>query len=126
MQVLTAPWFSGNFPLLDVCRISIAKDFSETPYGRYREDGTESGEVFREDLLLPALKRGRVELDIDGVDGLPSSFWEEALGGLIRRGLTLEQVKSKLTILCTDPELMTFERTGWRFLAEAASKESPK
>jgi hypothetical protein len=33
-------------------RINVGKDFSGHPIGRYREDGPESGEVFREDLLM--------------------------------------------------------------------------
>lgn len=106
----------------DVTRISVAKDFSETPFGRYKADGPESGEVFRETLLRPALQRGQVELNIDGVDGLPSSFWEEALGGMIRGGFPLGELEAKLTIVCKEPELQTFVRSGWRFAREAAEK----
>lgn len=123
MRALTEHSCNGSYPLPNPCSISIAKDFSETPYGRYREDGPESGEVFREEHLLPALKRGSVELDIDGLDGLPSSFWEEALGGLVRRGLKIDEIRNKLSIVCTDPELATFVRTGWRFIDDAASKD---
>lgn len=124
MQALTERWYNGSYPLPDPFLISIAKNFSATPYGRYREDGPESGEVFREEHLLPAIKQGQVELDIDGVDGLPSSFWEEALGGLVRRGLKIDEIEKRLSIVCSDPELATFVRTGWRFVREAASKDS--
>lgn len=108
--------------MTDSFLITIATDFSETPYGRYRVDGPESGEVFRDDFLIPALKRGAVELVIDGLDGLPSSFWEEALGGLIRKGFSLDYVKQNLEITCNDPELLTFVRSGWRFIKEASEK----
>ncbi len=124
MRTLMEPLYSGNSPLPDLTSIVIARDFSATPYGRYREDGIESGEVFREDILMPALKMGRVELDIDGLDGLPSSFWEEALGGMVRKGLSLDTIEKNLTILCTDPELTTFKRSGWRFIRDAAEKKT--
>lgn len=114
---------NGNSALPEgATKISVAKDFSETPFGRYRSDGPESGEVFRDDILKPALAHGPVELDIDGVDGLPSSFWEEVMGGLVRGGYTVDDLRKKLTVSCTDPELLTFARSGWRFAQEASDK----
>lgn len=69
--------------------ISIAKDFSETPGGRYRKDGSDSGEEFREDVLIPEfdqLSSGeKLTIDLDGGYGYPVSFLEEAFGGLARR-----------------------------------------
>lgn len=66
--------------------IKIATDFSRTPGGRYRSDGPASGEEFREDILIPALSHGdTVTIDLDGARGYPSSFLEEAFGGLVRR-----------------------------------------
>jgi hypothetical protein len=104
-------------------RIRVADDFSATPFGRYRADGPESGQVFREEHLLPALsKHERVVLDVDGVAGLPSSFWEEAIGGLIRAGLQADDVRSKLEIETTDSDLKVYVRLGWRYLDEAAQK----
>lgn len=105
-------------------RISVAKDFTATPFGRYRSDGEESGEVFREDFLRPALTAGNVELDIDGVDGLPSSFWEEVMGGIVRHGFSFADVERKLVILSTEPELQTYVRSGWRFAREAAELQT--
>jgi len=67
-----------------VTEINIARDFSKTPVGRYRADGPYSGEVFREDFLIPSLNRGDVIVVLDGTDGYPSSFLEEAFGGLLR------------------------------------------
>jgi len=103
--------------------INISREFSATPFGRYRSDGLESGEVFRETMLIPALRESSsVTLDIDGVAGLPSSFWEEAIGGLIRRDWAAEQVRQKLTIVTTDRELLVFVRLAWRYLDEADRK----
>ena len=73
-------------------RISIADDFSPYPGGRVRADGPKSGEAFRDEVLLPALKRAEqkgdsVTVSLDGVaTGLGPSFLEEAFGGLVRKG----------------------------------------
>ena len=69
--------------------INIAKEFSPVPIGRHRIDGDKSGEAFREDILYPKIrvameKQEILEIDFDGMYGLPSSFLEEAFGGLVR------------------------------------------
>jgi hypothetical protein len=106
-------------------RIKVASDFSSVPFGRYRDDGPHSGEVFREDVLIPALKANeRVVIDIDGVEGLPSSFWEEALGGLVRRGSKADEIREKLDIECRDSDLQVYVRLGWKYVDEAAREAS--
>lgn len=66
-------------------KVSIAKDFSETPGGRSERDGPHNGRRFREKFLEPAV-RDHIELviDLDGVAGLPGSFCDEAFGALVR------------------------------------------
>jgi hypothetical protein len=69
--------------------ISLANDFSPFPGGRFRSDGPFSGEVFRDDILLPKLREAidsgePLILVLDGVAGLPSSFLEEGFGGILR------------------------------------------
>lgn len=80
--------------------ISVSKDFTVTPGGRYKSDGPYTGEAFREDILYPALQKfDTVEVDLDGTLGYGSSFLEEAFGGLIRdRGMTLDELSRKLII----------------------------
>jgi hypothetical protein len=52
--------------------------------GRYRRQGTCSGEEFRDDSLVPLLRHGGVEVDLDGIKGPTPGFLDEALGaGLI-------------------------------------------
>lgn len=98
-------------------------DFSDTPFGRYRKDGPESGEVFRQDLLIPALEaHQKVLLNIDNVEGLPSSFWEEIMGGLIRKGYSLGSLRDRLTVETSQPELETYVRLGWRYAKEESDK----
>jgi hypothetical protein len=70
--------------------ISLANDFSQFPGGRFRSDGPFSGEVFRDDVLLPLLRKAlasnqTLTLVLDGVAGLPSSFLEEGFGGILRK-----------------------------------------
>lgn len=78
--------------------------FTDMPIGRYRSDGDSSGEVFRDDILLPALKKyQKVTLDLDGAFGFGSSFLDEAFAGIIRKkAYTLEELSQKLQIICND------------------------
>ena len=80
--------------------INFAKDFTRFPAGRYRKHGDCTGQVFREDHLVPALRGNeRVIVDFTDVFGVPSSFAEEAFGGLIREeGLCLNDIKNKLIL----------------------------
>lgn len=65
--------------------INIATDFSPEPYGRYPSDGKDNGTRFRDDWLVPGLKKfGAVTIVMDGAEGYGSSFLEEAFGGLVR------------------------------------------
>ena len=106
--------------MADIANISIAKDFSRFPAGRKRGDGPFTGEMFREDVLRPKLAGGaHVVLDIDGVEGLPSSFLEEVFGGLIRAGWTTTDLRNSIEFRLTDPDLAVYPPLAWRF-AEAA------
>jgi hypothetical protein len=73
-------------------KISIAKDFSQYPAGRTRRDGPNSAERFRDDILIPTLKKAiaagdHLIIELDGVYGYSSSFLEETFGGLVRRAV---------------------------------------
>lgn len=69
--------------------IIIARDFTDTPGGRYIIEGPFSGEQFREEILKEKYiecKNRKVNLliDLDGGYGYATSFLEEAFGGLAR------------------------------------------
>jgi hypothetical protein len=90
--------------------ISLATDFSPFPGGRFRTDGPFSGEVFRDDVLLPLLRdaiNGGQPLTVvlDGVAGLPSSFLEEGFGGILRKApeITAKHVLSTLRFEFKNP-----------------------
>jgi hypothetical protein len=70
--------------------LSVAKEFSETPGPRSREEGDWSGEQFLEDVLGPKFDQAAREgttlmIDLDGTEGYATSFLESAFGGLARR-----------------------------------------
>lgn len=78
-------------------RINVAKDFSKTPFGRYRTDGDFSAEKFRDELLVPLIQKNPgKDIEIDFTDvafGMGSSFLEEIFGGLVRLGYTADELK---------------------------------
>jgi hypothetical protein len=97
--------------------IKIAADFSATPLGRYYEDGPFPGQKFREDLLIPALRSNDcVLVDLDGVEGLGSSFLEEAFGGLVRKGFSEQEIKSRLKIKATGPKGLMYLDLIWQHI----------
>lgn len=85
--------------------IKIATDFSDTPGARVRSDGPFSGEEFREDMLMPLFEdgsdNGKILIDLDGAEGYPSSFLEEAFGGLARI-VGAEKVEERIEFQSTE------------------------
>jgi len=69
-------------------RIDIPRDFSRRPGPRFVSDGLHSGEEFRQKHLVPLFANSEDETEIlivlDGAIGYPTSFLEEAFGGLVR------------------------------------------
>ena len=99
--------------------IVVATHFSRFPAGRYLNDGPNSGERFRDEILIKALReRSQVTVDLDGAAGYGSSFLEEAFGGLIRASsFTLDDVKQRLTIKSDDSSLT---KEIWEYMQDAA------
>jgi len=81
----------------DVLKIAVAKDFSDSTGGRVPMEGPNSGEEFRDNLLIPALNNhsGKIFIDLDGTDGYGSSFLEESFGGLIRKGFKADDLLNR-------------------------------
>ena len=94
--------------------ISIAKDFSRTPAGRYRNDGPATAERFRDDILIPALKKhDLVMVDITGTAGMGSSFLEETFGGLVRKGFPMNTLEDRLLIV---PASSQYAKQMWDYI----------
>ncbi|MGD0420643.1 MAG: STAS-like domain-containing protein [Xanthobacteraceae bacterium] len=106
-------------------RIFIATDFSKYPGPRYRHDGPYSGEEFREQLLVPALRRAHEHHEVltvvlDGVAGYGSSFLEEAFGGLLREGFTSDFLERNLAIVAQTPRFQHHRLRALSYMKEAA------
>lgn len=88
-------------------RLNVAKDFTPVPIGRYRKDNKHSGQVFREDVLCPRLRRAikggdKLVVDFSEMVGVNPTFLEEAFGGLVRdNAFSAEEV---LQALLFEPE----------------------
>lgn len=112
------PSFKGERAMMSQKVISVSREYSETPAGRFKKDGPKSGEEFRDTFLIPNLKGGKkVTVQLDGVLGYGSSFLEEAFGGLVRSGFSAEDLKERLSIQCSYP--IYLERV-WRYISDAA------
>lgn len=105
----TQSTIQGNFLLLGVYNVSksldeqlwvfVARDFSDTPGPRRRDEGDHSGEQFLEECLLPKYQEARARqcklwVDLDGTEGYATSFLEEAFGGLARRHTSAEVLET--------------------------------
>lgn len=103
-----------------VTEINIARDFSKVPVGRFRTDGPNSGQRFREDFLIPGLEKGDVVVILDGTEGYPSSFIEEAFGGLLTAGQwSSDYLRKHLSIRATGLEYVPYRE---RILSYLGSK----
>ena len=101
-------------------------EFSETPYGRYKEDGNYCGEIFRDKYLKPALENARADnsqliIDIDDVEGYGSSFLEEVFGGLIRLNLVpsnIDAIRKQIKIIFREPYFSFYEGLIWEYIED--------
>lgn len=106
--------------------INIGKEFSDDPSGRYYTDGEGSGEEFREEVLLPAIKQAtenkekiRIILD-DDVDGYGSSFLVEAFAGVVKYGhMKAEQLTCLLDFSYKDADFEFFAQRSLEYIRNA-------
>lgn len=104
--------------------LKVATEFSRTPGPRLREEGEDSGEEFLQKLLKPrfvmALEtHGKLLVNLDGAAGYPSSFLEEAFGGLARE-FGREKVEEIVEVVCSD-EPYLIEQIK-KYVRQASSK----
>lgn len=104
------------------------KDFSEFPGPRYRSLGPDSGEEFRESVLIPEIRAhglDNIRFDLDGTYGYGSSFLEEAFGGLVRADeISENQTLTLVNHLVSDEDPSLIEEIR-SYLADAV-KEAKK
>ena len=107
--------------------ISVLKDFSRTPGPRYKEEGSFSGEEFRNNILLPKIKEAIIQkktllVDLDGVSGYGTSFLEEAFGGLIRvNDIDYKTLKNTLKLKSEEDDIYIEEI--WEYIEDAKNKK---
>lgn len=112
--------------------LSIARDFSQTPGGRYRKDGRFSGEEFRDDILVPALRTAisqgdHVNVLLDGTFGYAASFLDEVFGGLVReRRIDPTLLRGGLRIEANSPSFQLYKRLAEQYISEAIADKPPQ
>jgi hypothetical protein len=103
--------------------IVVAKEFARSPAGRHVTDGPNSGERFREQYLVDALRNTDdwVEIDLRGALSLGSSFLDEAFGGLVREhGIPPSVLRRRLRIRS---DLDTYISKIWNSVEDAGRHE---
>jgi hypothetical protein len=108
-------------------RIVIAQDFGKYPGTRYRKDGPYSGQEFREELLIPALRKAQesgtfLTVVLDGVAGYGSSFLEEAFGGLLRAGFTPDFLRRHLRVAAETQRFQHHRLRALSYIDEEAAR----
>lgn len=94
--------------------INVAKVLTKFPGPRYRKQGPGSGEEFLEVHLRPAFLQAKqagnkVIVQLDGVKyGYPTSFLEEAFGGLARE-FGIDDVQETLVFESANEPLLDYE-----------------
>jgi len=106
--------------------IDMGSDFSRSPFGRYPNDGRNSGERFRKEILVPLMKDSDVvciEVRLDSVEQgyeYGSSFLHEAFGVLVRdEGFSPEEVKSKIKIVTKHDD---YKREIYQYVADPGGR----
>jgi hypothetical protein len=104
--------------------LSIAEEFSRYPAGRTRRDGENSAQRFRDDYLIPSLRKAvahdaRLVVKLDGVFGYSSSFLEETFGGLVRsRAFDPDIIERTLVIEAQNPIYASTKIDAQKYLAD--------
>ena len=102
-------------------RILVASALSAYPGSRYKKDGPGSGEALRDLIAQEHNAHEIVVVDLTGVCGCPSSFLEEATGGLVRSasayGIDPNSLARRIQLIANDIPSNADE--GRAYLAEA-------
>lgn len=102
----------------------IATQFTQYPGFRYREHSEGSGQEFREKILHEIMKTGSpVEIDLGGTSGYPSSFLEEAFGGLVRDGYSADQIRRLIHLVAPD-DYQHYVEMAWGYIDKAEKSRS--
>lgn len=111
--------------------VRVAQRFSRHLGGRYKKDGPWSGEAFRDAVLIDSVERALrtrepLLINFDGVAGTPTSFLEEAFGGLFRARpqWKIEDVRAVVRIDApSTPFLQSFMALAYQFMDREAARQ---
>ena len=116
---------------MTIHKIEIAKEFSDSPLGRFYTDGDSSGERFREEVLKPILAKLnegdtiKIVLD-DGVQGYGSSFLVEGFAGIVKYGyMDAEELLGKLVFEYTDEDFGFYKDKIIQYVKAAKFNSQP-
>lgn len=101
--------------------LNIAREFTDIPGPRKRSEGPFSGEEFLQDLLRPRFVAAReagakLAVKLDGAAGYPTSFLEEAFGGLAREFGSAE-VQRVIEVICNEEPYLKDQ--VWKYVKDA-------
>ena len=104
--------------------LNVASEFSTTPGPRKRSEAEFSGQAFLEELLRPRFLSARknasiLHVNLDGAAGYPTSFLEEAFGGLARE-FGAKEVLAWITISSHDEPYLVDDIQ--RYIKDAAPR----
>src|SRR5436853_1016165 len=102
-------------------RLSVARDFTDTPGPRSPDEGPYSGKEFLDKHLAPKFQsamnqKGIVLVDLDDTEGFASSFLESAFGGLARQ--FGPAIVEKFLRINSDEEPYLIDEV-WKYIREA-------
>ena len=105
--------------------LNLAKEFTTTPGPRKRSEGKFSGQEFRETILRPRFIEAEaanaiLRVNLDGAVGYPTSFLEEAFGGLARE-YSIERVLVRIEITSNNEPYLIQDIK--RYIREANTKK---
>lgn len=103
--------------------INIAKDYTRAPGGRFIKDGPNSGEDFRNKILMPKYleakdKKEKLIVNLDGGYGYATSFIEESFGGIVR----ITKDKNILDII----EIISNDSPAWKQIIAQYVRDAEK
>ena len=110
-------------------KIKILTDFSPTPGPRYIDEGKNSGEKFRKEVLFPLVLNALENnenfiVDLDGTAGYGTSFLEESFGGLIRiNSLDYNSIMKYMTIISEEEDYLIEDVNDYLIDAYEESKK---
>ena len=87
---------------MKVIKYNFVEKFSRYPGARWIKQGPKSGEEFRKKVLDDVFENGdKIEINLDGLIGLTSSFIDGSFGEMAVK-YEIDKFKDTITFICND------------------------